>query len=154
MGLFNRKEEVVKSKSKLLEDFISKSVGLTRILEKETEYYKEIKMKQAEMLLESKLNLIDELEEIKSGLTENSEYLKNLPESEKKKVIAANGNLIKAAEDNYNETLKAKEVNKLILEAISEAVSNSRSIEGAYGDSGSSYRSQYENTPITIIQNA
>lgn len=154
MGLFNRKEEVVKSKSQLLEDFISKSVGLTRILEKETEYYKEIKMKQAEMLLESKLNLIDELEEIKAGLTENSEYLKNLPEAEKKKIIAANGNLIKAAEDNYNETLKAKEVNKLILEAISEAVSNSKGVEGAYGDGGSVYRSQYENTPITIIQNA
>jgi hypothetical protein len=154
MGLFSKKEEVVKSKSKLLEDFITKSTGLTRILEKETEYFKDIKIKQAEMLLESKLNLIDELEEIKANLTLNPQYLQNLPEAEKKKIVAANANLIKAAEDNYNETLKAKEVNKLILEAISEAVANSRVIDGAYGDKGSAYRSGYENSPITLIQNA
>jgi hypothetical protein len=157
MGLFSKKgaaDNALQSNEKLLNDFLNKSEGLQRILEKETEYFRDMKMKQAEVLIETKLNLIDELEVIKNTLTSNPAILKSIPESEKNKIKKANKSLMDAAEDNYNETLKAKEVNKLILEAISEAVNDSKRIDGAYGDKGNAYKSDGLSSAVAVVHNA
>jgi hypothetical protein len=132
---------------------VAKSEGLTRILEKETEYFQQRKVKQAEMLLETKTSLIDELEGLKASLLADSNILRELPESEKLRVKEANLLLMRAADNNFKEATKAQEVNKLILEAISYAVNQSKVVEGAYGDSGNTNKS-IDNKPISISTNA
>lgn len=157
MGLFNKRAANTDNDSNgadLINEFLNKSEGLLRILEKETEYFRDMKMKQAEMLIETKLNLIQEIEELKASLIINTNALKMLPENEKKRIRLSNEILMNAAQDNYNETLKAKEVNKLILEAISEAVSTSKRIDGAYGEKGNANKSDSSASPIAIIHNA
>ncbi len=156
MGLFSKKPSngTGLETSELVRNFIMKSEGLQRILEKETEYFRQMKTKQAEMLIEAKLELISEIEEIKAGLIGNPDVIVALPASEKQRLKAANASLMAAAEDNYSETLKAKEVNKLILEAIADAVNHSKRVDGAYGDKGTAYKVNDEATPIAIIQNA
>ena len=155
MGLFSKREDIAANSSdRLVSDFILKSEGLQRILEKETEYFREMKMKQAEMLIETKLALIEELEVIKSGLISNPSVLEALADNEKNKVRAANANLMKAAEANYHETVKAKEVNKIIMEAIAEAVCHSKQIDGAYGEKGAAYKTSEAASPIAISENA
>jgi rRNA maturation endonuclease Nob1 len=156
MGIFSKKLSGSGSNTTedLIQSFIVKSEGLQRILEKETEYFRDLKIKQAEVLIENKLSLIDEIENIKINLLLDQLALKSLPESEKLKIKEANDRLMKAAEENYNETLKAKEVNKLILEAISSAVMQSRVVEGAYGDKGSAYSNNNESMPIAVVHNA
>ena len=153
MGLFTKKAEE-KTSDKLVNEFLNKSEGLQRILEKETEYFREMKSKQAGMLIETKLNLIEEIETIKSALVANPTALKSLGESEKNKIRTSGVGLMTAAEDNYNETLKAKEVNKLILEAISEAVLQNTRVDGAYGEKGNVYKNDISNKPVAINQNA
>jgi len=154
MGLFSKKISGAEQDNDLVNSFINKSEGLQRILEKETEYFRQMKIKQAEMLIETKLSLIDEIEAIKSTLVRNPNLLKNISENDKKKIRVSNDSLMQAAQSNYDETLKAKEVNKLILEAISEAVSQNNSVEGAYGKKGSAYSSSSDVSPIAIIQSA
>lgn len=153
MGIFNKKQSAQdNSAASLINRFVSKSEGLQRILEKETEYFKDMKIKQAEILMDSKTSLIEELSELKSSLIKDQSLLKNIPEAEKRKLRAANNNLMKAAEDNYNETLKAKEVNRIILEAISDALSQTKKVEGAYGEDGGSF-DDYGSSPITVLKN-
>ncbi len=155
MGLFNKKQTTEGfDTASLVNNFISKSEGLTRILEKETEYLKDKKAKQAEMLAETKGALIEELEAIKASLTKSPEVLKDLPSSEKERLKAANLTLIKVAEENYRETSKAQEVNRLILEAISYAVNQSKVVEGAYGDKGTTYKNDTASNPVSLITNA
>ncbi len=152
MGLFNKKTTGLDTGS-LVNNFVIKSEGLTRILEKETEYFRDRKAPQAELLMETKHNLIDELERIKFNLTQHAETLKNLPDSEKLRLREANLNLMKAADATYQETSRAQEVNRLILEAISYAVNQSKVVEGAYGDKGDLNKNT-ESKPITVIANA
>ncbi len=154
MGLFNRNTSSEKSSNNLINEFLNKSEGLQRILEKETEYFRDMKMKQAELLIKTKLDLVEEIETIKTSLTADPLFLKTLPDSEKKKIRTANDSLMNAAEENYHETLKAKEVNQLILEAISEAVAQHGKVDGAYGDTGSHYKNDNNTAPIAIIHNA
>lgn len=152
MRLFNKAQTQGQDTADLVNNFVVKSEGLTRILEKETEYFRENKVKQAEMLIETKNSLINELEEIKSILLTNPSVLETLPASEKSRLKAANMVLLKASEENFAETSKAQEVNKLILEAVSYAVNQSKMVEGAYGDKGTAYKNN-ESNPITVSTN-
>ena len=61
---------------------------------------------------------------------------------------------MKAAEQNYDETVKAREINKLILEAISEAISQHSAIPDIYGSKGAHYRANADVSPIALIESA
>jgi hypothetical protein len=119
-----------------LSDFYSKAEKLTRILSKESEFFREMKIKRAEQLLEAKTNLIEDLKDLKEKIVIQKDNLKNLPESEKSKIRAMEKNLTEIAEINYNEALKAREVNLLIMEAIAGAVSNTAQENSAYTNAG------------------
>ncbi len=154
MSFFNRKtNEDQNSSTNLVNNFLTKSEGLQRILEKETEYFRNMKIKQAEMLVQSKIELIEHIESIKASFAANPQIVKGLAEIEKKQLRQANNNLMKAAEDNYKETMRAREINKLVLEAIAYAVTQANGIEGAYGENGNTYK-QESAKPISVSQNA
>lgn len=153
MGLFNKKlTSQGLDTAMLVSNFITKSEGLTRILEKETEYFKDRKVKQAEQLLETKQTLIDELESIKSSLLASPESLVNIAASEKARIKTASLNLQKAADANFNEAGKTQEVNRIILEAIAYAVNQSKAVEGAYSETGNAYNNNNAN-PVSVVTN-
>lgn len=119
-----------------LSDFYSKAEKLTRILSKESEFFKEMKIKRAEQLLEAKTNLIEDLKDLKEKLAIQKDTLKALPEAEKNKIRAMEKNLTEIAKINYNEALKAREVNLLIMEAIASAVTSNNQENSAYTNAG------------------
>jgi hypothetical protein len=137
----------------LLEEFYVKAERLQRILEKETEYFRRMKMKRAENLFGAKENLIDDLKGLKEQISLIKDHLKSLPEEEKDKIRELEASLTSAAEQNLKEAFKAREVNKLIVEAIADAVSRQQS-EMRYGEGGNFETYSYGNSPLTINQSA
>lgn len=119
-------------KIQALKDFLVNGNGLIRILEKETEYYKNMKMSQAEKLIEAKQSMVSKLEDYKRKLTSDISFLKRLPADVKTRIKETNIALGKAADANYREAVKAKEVNKIILESVSKAIEKSQGESLAY----------------------
>jgi lipid II:glycine glycyltransferase (peptidoglycan interpeptide bridge formation enzyme) len=136
-----------------LADFHSKAEKLSRILNKESEFFREMKIRRADHLLEAKTNLIEDLKELKDKIGEFKASLKSLPESEKEKIRLMEKGLTEVAEANYREALKAREVNLLIMEAISSAVNKNNQQNSAYGDNGGFAEiSRSEANPITFVE--
>lgn len=134
----------------ILQQYLIKVEGLTRVLKKETEYFLESKMEQAEALLAPKNKLIDEIEEYKTTLISNKEFLSSLPENQKQRIKTLNEQMIEASEENYREALKAKEVNRMIMESVSAAVEKSRASNNAYSNKGEAYSKPTEFTPMAL----
>ena len=132
-----------------LKDYLVNSDGLIRILEKETEYYKSMKMNQAEKLVESKQSIVDKIEGYKEKLTSEVSFLKRLPSDIKTKLKDTTAALGKAADANYREAVKAKEVNKVILESVSKALMKHQSEQEAYSNEGESAYVK-NGTPVAI----
>jgi len=119
-----------------LKDYLVNSDGLIRILEKETEYFQEMKMNQAEKLVESKQSIIDKIEGYKSTLVQDKSFLKKLPADIKTKLKETTTALDAAAKSNFREAMKAKEVNKVILDSVSKALMQNKKDKNVYSNDG------------------
>lgn len=133
-----------------LKDYLVNGNGLVRILEKETEYYKDMKMGQASKLVESKQSIVSKLEEYKTKLTSDISFLKRLPADVKEKIKQTTTELGKAADENYREAVKAKEVNKVILESVSKALMKAKNNTNAYSEKGEGATGKSSDSPIAI----
>lgn len=138
-------------KVQALKDYLVKSDGLIRILEKETEYYKENKVTRAEKLVESKQSIVSKLEEYKAKLISDVSFLKRLPADVKERIKKTTSDLGKAAEDNYREAVRAKEVNKVVLESVAKALMEAKKDSKGYSNEGDNGRADKSaSSPVAI----
>lgn len=136
----------------VLSTYLSKTDVLIRILERETEFFRDNQTAKATALFETKEQYINELENAKAILASDSQFLRSLPSEVKVKITEANEKLMKAAEINHKEVIAAREVNKLVLEAIYYGVAQNKGIAKGYGKSGS-FDAEVNASPVAISQN-
>ncbi len=136
----------------VLSTYLSKTDVLIRILEKETEFFRENQSGKAVALFETKTQYINELENAKAILASDSQFLKSLPSEVKVKITEASDKLMKVAEANHKEVNAAKEVNKLVLEAIYHGAQQNKGAMRGYGKSGY-METEMNSSPVAISQN-
>ncbi len=132
-----------------LKDYLVNGNGLIRILEKETEYYKEMKMKQAEKLVEAKVSIVAKLEEYKEKLISDASFIKRLPADVKERIKQTTVALGTAVDENYREAVKAKEVNRVVLESVSKALMQNKNQHTGYSNEG--VRESNPKTPNSAV---
>lgn len=153
--MFKQKaNEVMNDKIVMLNNYINKSEVLVRILERETQFFKENQASKVVALNETKEKYIDEIEGIKTLLIADGVFLKSLPAETKSKIMEVSNALKKAAEENYREVVIAKEVNKLVLEAIYQAAAEHHSEAKGYSNSGTMYAEYKQSRPVAVSEQA
>jgi flagellar biosynthesis/type III secretory pathway chaperone len=138
------------SKEKILDTYLSKAKDLKSLIEVENEHLSRSQLSKIKEYSEDKESLITEIEDCKKTLVADKFFLQNLPLPIKNQLIEVSEDLKKIAEKNNYEVKVAMEVNKLVLEAIQNAVTTNRQSNVAYSNKGSSYQNVYTGSPIKI----
>ncbi|MDX1949810.1 MAG: hypothetical protein SFT90_04850 [Rickettsiales bacterium] len=144
----------INDKINILNSYINKSEILTRILDKETEFYRANQIEKAAELYETKEKYTIELEQLKNEILSDVNFLKTLPSDSKEKIINVSAALKKASEINYNEVLIAREVNKIVLESVYQSTLEYQSNVRGYGNNGTINAVNSLSSPIAISENA
>ncbi len=135
-----------------LNTYINKCEILTRILEKETDFYKNNQIEKAAELFETKDKYTNELEDIKNIILSDLDFLKNLPQDTKEKIRITSEKLKLASEINYNEILIAREVNKIVLESVYQSTIEHQSNVKGYGNNGTLNAVKSIGSPIAVSE--
>jgi hypothetical protein len=114
--------------------FLERSVMLTRILQKESEYIQGNQYKQAEKLIPTKFQILDELESLKGKIDKNKQALRNFPSEVKEQIRKINSQMFEAAKKNFLKATAKKEVNRVIVEAVDKAINKQRKEFDSYSN--------------------
>jgi predicted GNAT family acetyltransferase len=136
----------------LIVNFLESSELLIRVLNKETKYFRDNKIDKTEKLLEHKSRLVDELEEYKEKVMQKRFMLEDLSESLREKVKETFARLKAASEENYNEALKLKEINKIVMDAVTYAVKGNNTESLGYSKYGKLDEKNSNFDPIALRQ--
>jgi len=130
---------------------------LREILLKENELLKKMKVKEIGEIHEEKVRLIRRLEISKQLVRKNPSLMNERRDEEINEFIEISADLDQIVGENYREVLKAKEVNKRVVEAIFHAVVDNQGNTLGYnkqGFSGAAAQMNNRYTPAITIDKA
>lgn len=119
-----------------LENIVKDTIELKEVLTKETELLRDSKLNEVKDLYSQKINLIARLEIQKELLEKNPEIIRNKPQEVVDSIRLLGDEMLLAARNNFHEVLKAKEVNKRVVEAISFVAAKDKNSAAGYDKNG------------------
>jgi len=112
---------------------------LAELLLQETAHMRAMNIDGVKELYDEKVRLIKRLEIQKELLKRQPEILQGFDESQKESLKEYTDIFEKILRENYEEAVKAKEINRRIVDCISDAVSNHINSSNGYNKEGRNY---------------
>ncbi len=112
-----------------LQAIIEDTLHLRALLERETLYLKEMKVEEVRALHEEKLRLIRRLELQKQLIAARPEVLRGHSEEIREELRLLQRDLLLSLQKNYEEVVKAREVNRMVVESVVKALGQQQSQE-------------------------
>lgn len=119
-------------------DLIADMISLRNTLDAETRHLKQMNMKAVREMHDYKMKLIRRVEIQKELIQRDPAILIGRSEVSRAELKTIEGQLEISLKENFNEVLKAKEVNRRVVEAIARAVNQHRRSATGYTNNGAS----------------
>ncbi len=119
-----------------LQEMIDDIVALKTLMQQETEYLKKLDMAAVKSLNDTKLRLVKKLELQKALIARNPSLLEDLSIDQKQQLATVHEGFETVIRENFHETLKAREINRVVVEAVSLEYNKYEQRATAYGNDG------------------
>jgi hypothetical protein len=103
-------------------DIYKDIIGLKTVLEKETAALKNYHLEEVRNLNDDKVRLVRRLELIQEIMSKKPELIHYSKGIDKEDIARVQAEMQEKMRENFRETMKAQEVNRLVVEAITRAV--------------------------------